>query len=182
MTKEAAQALVQALNSVFPASQMAPGTRFELTLDKQQDFYGRDVIFPVQLSFRPGPQETIIVEADEDGTFTARVDGEKEGTLSRYAQVDHFRTKSRVGSSLYGTAKDNKVPGYIISELTRVFAYDVDFQRQVRASDSFEVFLRQPAHRVLDQAQGAPLRAAYPCRKDQDLVPLHHQGRRHRLL
>ena len=144
VTKEAAQALVQALNSIFPASQMAPGTRFELTLDKQQDFYGRDVIFPVQLSFRPGPQETIIVEADEDGTFTARVDGEKEGTLSRYAQVDHFRTKSRVGSSLYGTAKDNKVPGYIISELTRVFAYDVDFQRQVRASDSFEVFYGNP--------------------------------------
>jgi murein DD-endopeptidase MepM/ murein hydrolase activator NlpD len=144
VTKEAAQALVSALGGVFPAAQMVPGTRFELTLDKQQDFYGRDVIFPVQLTFKPGPQETIIVEADEDGTFTARVDGEKEGTLSRYAQVDHFRTKARVGSSLYGTAKDNRVPGYIISELTRVFAYDVDFQRQVKASDSFEVFYGNP--------------------------------------
>ena len=143
VTKEAAQALVQALNGVFPA-QMAPGTRFELTLDKQQDFYGRDVIFPVQLTFKPGPQETIIVEADEDGTFSGHVDGEKEGTLSRYAQVDHFRTKARVSSSLYGTAQDNKVPGYIISELTRVFSYDVDFQRQVKASDTFEVFYGNP--------------------------------------
>jgi murein DD-endopeptidase MepM/ murein hydrolase activator NlpD len=138
------QALNKTLNSIFPAAQMKPGTRFELTLDKQQDFYGRDVIFPVQLTFKPGPQETIIVEADEDGTFMARVDGEKEGTLSRYAQVDHFRTKARVGSSLYGTAKDNRVPGYIISELTRVFAYDVDFQRQVKASDSFEIFYGNP--------------------------------------
>ncbi len=144
VTKEAAQALVQALNGVFPAGQMPQGTRFELTLDKQQDFYGRDVIFPVQLTFKPGPQETIIVEADEDGTFSAHIDGEKEGTLSRYAQVDHFRTKTRVGSSLYGTAKDNKVPGYIISELTRVFAYDVDFQRQVKATDTFEVFYGNP--------------------------------------
>jgi len=144
VTKEAAQSLVQALGAVFPTQQMTPGTRFELTLDKQQDFYGRDAIFPVQLTFSPGPQETIIVEADEDGTFTARVDGEKEGTLSRYAQVDHFRTRVRVGSSLYGTAKDNKVPGYIISELTRVFAYDVDFQRQVKANDTFEVFYGNP--------------------------------------
>jgi len=144
VTKEAAQALVQELSTVFPATQMAAGARFELTLDKQQDFYGRDVIFPVQLSFSPGPQETIIVEADEDGTFSARIDGEKEGTLSRYAQVDHFRTKSRVGSSLYGTAKDNRVPGYIITELTRVFAYDVDFQRQVKANDTFEVFYGNP--------------------------------------
>ena len=55
VTKEAAQALVQALSGVFPNQQMAPGTRFELTLDKQQDFYGRDVIFPVQLTFKPGP-------------------------------------------------------------------------------------------------------------------------------
>jgi murein DD-endopeptidase MepM/ murein hydrolase activator NlpD len=144
VTREAAQALVQALNGVLPGAQMQPGTRFELTLDKQQDFYGRDVIFPVQLTFKPGPQETIIVEADEDGTFSAHIDGEKEGTLSRYAQVDHFRTKSRVGSSLYGTAKDNRVPGYIISELTRVFAYDVDFQRQVKANDTFEVFYGNP--------------------------------------
>ena len=51
---------------------------------------------------------------------------------------------SQVGSSLYATAKDNKVPDYIIAELTRVFAYDVDFQRQVKASDSFEVFYGNP--------------------------------------
>ena len=182
MTKEAAQALVQALNGVLPGAQMEPGTRFELTLDKQQDFYGRDVIFPVQLTFKPGPQETIIVEADEDGTFSAHIDGEKEGTLSRYAQVDHFRTKARVGSSLYGTAKDNRVPGYIISELTRVFAYDVDFQRQVKATDSFEVFYGNPLtgsstkRKVLHYAQ------LTLGRQDQDPLPLYHQGRRYRLL
>jgi murein DD-endopeptidase MepM/ murein hydrolase activator NlpD len=51
---------------------------------------------------------------------------------------------ARVGSSLYATAKDNGVPDYIISEFTRVFGYDVDFQRQVRASDRFEVFYGNP--------------------------------------
>jgi murein DD-endopeptidase MepM/ murein hydrolase activator NlpD len=144
VSPEAAQALVTAINPIFPASQFKEGNEFELTLEQQQDFYGRHVIFPVRLSFKPGPKENIIVEADEDGHFLARLNGEKEGTTSRYASYDHFLTRARVGSSLYATAKDNRIPDYIIAELTRVFAYDVDFQRQVKASDRFEVFYGNP--------------------------------------
>jgi murein DD-endopeptidase MepM/ murein hydrolase activator NlpD len=142
--RDAAQALVAAIEPIFPTQQFKEGTEFEFTLEQQQDFYGRYVIFPVRLAFKPGPNEHVLVEADEDGHFTARIDGEKEGTASRYANYDHFRTKARVGSSLYATAKDYKVPDYITAELTRVFSYDVDFQRQVKASDTFEVFYGNP--------------------------------------
>ena len=144
VSKEAAQALATALEPVFPSRLMKAGTEFELTLDRQLDFYGREVTFPVQLSFRPGPNETISVEADEDGRFIAAVEGTKAGTVSKYAEVNHFRTRSKVGSSLYGAAKDNKIPDYITAELTRVFSYDVDFQRQVKANDTFEVFYGNP--------------------------------------
>lgn len=144
VTKEAAQALAAAIEPVFPARMIKAGTEFELTLDRQQDFYGRDATFPVELSFKPGPKETITVEADDDGRFIARVDGKKDGAKSQYAQIVQFRTKAKVGSSLYATAKDNKVPDYIISELTRVFSYDVDFQRQVKPNDTFEVFYGNP--------------------------------------
>lgn len=144
VTKEAAQALVAAVEPVFPAKMMKPGTEFELTLDRQQDFYGRDVTFPVEISFKPGPNETIKIEADEDGRFVASIAGAKGLTKSQYAQYNHFRTKTLVGPSLYSTAKDNKIPDYIVAEMTRVFAYDVDFQRQVKASDSFEVFYGNP--------------------------------------
>lgn len=142
--REAAKALADAIEPVFPATQMKTGTRFELTLDRQFDFYGRDVIFPVELSFQPGPNETITVEADEDGRFVAAIAGAKAGAKSQYADYNHFRTRAKVGSSLYGTAKDNKVPGYIVAELTRIFAYDVDFQRQVKANDTFDVFYGNP--------------------------------------
>ncbi len=144
VTREAAQALVAAIEPVFPASLFREGTRFELTLDRQQDFYGRDVTFPVELSFKPGPKETIKVQSDEDGRFVASIEGANEGAKSQYAQFNHFRTRSKVGSSLYAAAKDNKVPDYIVAEMTRAFAYDVDFQRQVKASDTFEVFYGNP--------------------------------------
>lgn len=144
VSQEAAKALVASINPIFPVNMIKPGTNFELTLDRQIDFYGREVIFPVELSFDPGPKETLTVEADEDGRFAAAIEGARAGTKSQYAQFNHFRTKSKVGSSLYGTAKDNKVPDYIIAEFTRVFAYDVDFQRQVKASDTFDVFYGNP--------------------------------------
>ncbi len=144
VTREAAQALVAAIEPVFPISLLKAGTQIELTLDRQQDFYGRDVTFPVELSFKPGPRETIKVQSDEDGRFTASIEGASEGAKSQYAQFNHFRTRSKVGSSLYAAAKDNKVPDYIVAEMTRAFAYDVDFQRQVKASDTFEVFYGNP--------------------------------------
>jgi murein DD-endopeptidase MepM/ murein hydrolase activator NlpD len=144
VSADAAQALLAAIEPVFPSRMMKEGTEFELTLDRQLDFYGREVTFPVELSFQPGPNETLTVQADEDGRFIAAIEGAKAGTKSKYAEFNHFRTKAKVGSSLYGTAKDNKVPDYIISELTRIFSYDVDFQRQVKASDSFEVFYGNP--------------------------------------
>ncbi len=144
VSTEAAKALVKAIEPVFPPGMMKNGTAFELTLDRQLDFYGREVTFPVELSFNPGPNETLTVQADEDGRFVAAIEGAKAGSKSKYAEFNHFRTKSKVGSSLYGTAKDNKVPDYITAELTRVFAYDVDFQRQVKADDTFEVFYGNP--------------------------------------
>lgn len=144
VTKDAAQALVAAIEPVFPTTIIQVGTKFEVTLDRQQDFYGRDVTYPVELSFQPGPGETIKVQSDEDGQFAAAVDGAGEGAKSQYAQYDHFHTKAKVGASLYSTAKDLKVPAYIVAELTRVFAYDVDFQRQVKAEDTFEVFYGNP--------------------------------------
>ncbi len=144
VSQEAAKSLVASVNPIFPVGMIKPGTEFQLTLDRQYDFYGREVIFPVELSFDPGPKETLTVEADEDGRFAAAIEGAKAGAKSQYAEINHFRTKAKVGSSLYGTAKDNKVPDYIIAELTRVFAYDVDFQRQVKASDTFDVFYGNP--------------------------------------
>ncbi len=144
VSREAAQSLANAVEPVFPARLMKEGTTFELTLDRQLDFYGREVTFPVEVSFNPGPNETITIQADEDGRFIAAVEGAKAGAKSKYAEFNHFRTKSKVGSSLYGTAKDNKIPDYITAELTRIFAYDVDFQRQVKADDTFEVFYGNP--------------------------------------
>jgi murein DD-endopeptidase MepM/ murein hydrolase activator NlpD len=145
VTSEAAKSLTAAIEPVFPGQLMKAGMSFDVTLDKQQDFYGNDVIFPVRLSFTPGPGEEIVVESDEDSQFTARVAGAGEGARSRYADYPYVRAKSKVGASLYATAKDQGIPDYIITEMIRIYSYDVDFQRQVKAGDEFEIFYGVPA-------------------------------------
>ena len=143
VARATAQALVDSIEPVLPTKMIKAGTKFEVTFDRQIDFYGREVTFPVALSFNPGPKETISVDADEDGQFIAQIEGKNDGAKSQYGekpQITQFRMRSQVGSSLYATAKDNLIPDYIVSEFTRVFSYDVDFQRQVAGSDIFEVF------------------------------------------
>ncbi|MBL8791883.1 MAG: peptidoglycan DD-metalloendopeptidase family protein [Rhizobiales bacterium] len=144
VSKAVAQSLVKSIEPVLPVRLIKAGTEFEVTLDRQYDFYGREVIFPVELSFKPGPKETIVVESDEDGRFAARVDGKDGGVASQYAEIPNFVSRNRIGSSLYTTAKDNGVPDYIVSEFTRIFAYDVDLQRQLEPSDSYEMFFGKP--------------------------------------
>jgi murein DD-endopeptidase MepM/ murein hydrolase activator NlpD len=144
VSKAAADEMVKAIEPVLPTKMIKSGTQFDVTFDRQIDFYGREVIFPVELSFKPGPKETIEVTADEDGNFQARITGRSETTKSQYAEVDNYRARAKIGSSLYGTAKDNKIPDYIVSEFTRVFSYDVDFQNQIEASDDFELLFGKP--------------------------------------
>jgi len=144
VSKAAAQALVKSIDPILPLKMIKEGTEFEVTLDRQYDFYGREVIFPVELTFKPGPKETIVVSADEDGRFDARIDGKDDGATSQYAEIPNFVSRNRIGSGLTTTAKDNGVPDYIVSEFTRIFAYDVDLQRQLEPADSYEMFFGKP--------------------------------------
>ncbi len=144
ITEDTAVAMTRAVEPVYPSRLMRAGQEFTVTLDQQQDFYGNDVIYPVQVTFSPGPDETIVVEADEDGRFIARLDGEGEARRSRYAATPHYRAKGTIAASLYSTALDRGVPENVINEVSRAFSYDLDFQRQIKAGDPFEVFYGQP--------------------------------------
>ena len=47
--------------------------------------------------------------------------------------------------SIYETALRNKVPKPVVEDLIRIYAYDVDFQKKVRAGDAFDVLYAEDA-------------------------------------
>ncbi|CUU44045.1 Glycyl-glycine endopeptidase ALE-1 precursor [Blastochloris viridis] len=86
--------------------------------------------------------------------------------LGRWVQVEAPRESRRLGAraaardddddddddrgvplyqSIYETALRNKVPKPVIEDLIRIYAYDVDFQKRVRAGDAFDVLYAEDA-------------------------------------
>lgn len=54
-----------------------------------------------------------------------------------------MRAYGTINSSLYVSAQKQGVPGAVIAELIRMHSYDVDFQREIRQGDTFEVFYKE---------------------------------------
>ncbi len=74
----------------------------------------------------------VIVDRNEDGGFVAR-----EVILP--LQTEYVRSEGTIDSSLFVNARDAGVPISVLIELIRIYSFDVDFQRDIWAEDSFEV-------------------------------------------
>ncbi len=58
-------------------------------------------------------------------------------------QEAYKRAKGRIESSLFVAAEELGIPHGIIVEMIRMYSYDVDFQREIRAGDEFEILYSQ---------------------------------------
>lgn len=102
------------------------------TLDAATD----ETVAPVrllELSFSPSPEHRIVVNRSAEGAYTAQDVITKLESRYRHAGAT-------IDTSLYLAAVQAGLPDEIVVEMIRIFSYDVDFQRDVHAGDSFEVF------------------------------------------
>jgi len=141
VTRDAARAVAAAIEPVYPSRLFKAGQEFTVTLDRQQDFYGNDVTYPVSIAFQPDAGEEITVESDGDGQFVAHVSGDAKRTLNH---APFYHVTARISSSVYAAAQDAGVPDYIIAQVMHIFSYDVDFQRQIQPGDKLEIFYGVP--------------------------------------
>ncbi|WPZ35813.1 peptidoglycan DD-metalloendopeptidase family protein [Thalassobaculum sp. OXR-137] len=118
-------------------------------IDRLSDVYdvrrlqiGQDIVLTFQeqaagpaflgLSLQPSAERDIEVRADTDSGFVA------EEVVRELEHRDDFAA-AKIQSSLYEAALDAGMPIDVLVSLVRVFSFDVDFQRDVQAGDSFEV-------------------------------------------
>lgn len=167
VTINSARAVAAAIEPVYPGRLVRVGQTYTITLDKEQDFYGNDVIAPVRISFTPPGGEEVIVESDDDGRYIAMVGGKQAKPDSQVVDAPHFRTRAKITSSLYATAKDNGVPSHIINAAMKVLGYEIDLQRQIQAGDTLELFY------------GIPLTGSSTKRKVLHYAKLRSSGRDH---
>ena len=127
---EDAQAVTAALSPVFDPSDLRGGQSVTLVFLTS----GANEAPPVltSLSFKPSVERDIHVVRAEDGSYRA------EETVKALKPVG-ARAQGTIQGSLYQSAKDAGVPDGVIVEMIRVYSHAVDFQREIRAGDSFDV-------------------------------------------
>ena len=114
---------VMALSGVFDPRRTRAGQSVEVAFDAQGLF---------ELAITPEPGERIIVQRGDDGGYVAE---RSELPL----ELQYIAATGKITSSLYEAALDNGVPVKVLQRMILSYSFDVDFQREIRSGDSFEI-------------------------------------------
>ena len=126
-----------------PAPDAPAPTINNLTTGGDQDGTGSgDIVIPVatialgrllSISFSPSVEHDITVTRQADNSYTAN------DAVKQLVEHQH-RAGATVDSSLYLAATQAGIPTDVTVAMIKMFSYKVDFQRDLRPGDTFEVY------------------------------------------
>ncbi|MEL7028199.1 MAG: hypothetical protein AAGL49_03080, partial [Pseudomonadota bacterium] len=149
-----AERAVAALQDAFDPRSLRAGDRVQMTTADpalslaQIAAFGENVPRArlASLHLRPDPETRVVLQRTEAG-FIGREEAVKLAPKKE-------RARGVIDSSLYLAALDAGMPDAMIVQFMNVFTYDIDFQRQIRAGDSFDAVFS----RLYDE-DGRPVKA-----------------------
>ena len=124
VAREEAHDAVTALRAVYDPRDLRVGQKIHLTLSKNDNLK--------EMLLDPSVIRQIAVRRDDATLFRAF---ETKRTLNRRLKF----ARGVIGSSLYKAAVGRDVPLSVLTELVRIYSWDVDFQREIQKGDRFEV-------------------------------------------
>jgi murein DD-endopeptidase MepM/ murein hydrolase activator NlpD len=86
----------------------------------------------LSVSFSPTIGQDVTITRDASGAYTAKVD---QQTL----QAHYHRAGATIDSSFYLAAMQAGIPAKVAVEMIHMFSYEVDFQREIKPGDTFQV-------------------------------------------
>ncbi len=87
----------------------------------------------LSIAFSPSVEHDITIARAPDGSFSAN------DAVKQLVQHQH-RAGATIDSSLYLAATQAGIPTDVVVEMIHMFSYKVDFQRDLRPGDSFQVY------------------------------------------
>ena len=87
----------------------------------------------LSLHFSPSIEQDITVTRTTDGGFDAQ-------KVQKTLEVHHHRAGATIDSSLYLAGMQAGIPADIVVDMIHMFSYKVDFQRDLKPGDKFEVY------------------------------------------
>lgn len=135
--------IVEALTSQFNPQKLSIGQKINLTLDTKTNEL-------TSLSIKLEPHKEIFLELNEAHGYVASL---KESTLQPYVS----RIGGTISSSLMSAGHNLNIPTSIMLEVAKAYSYDIDFQRDIQAGDTFEVLFERYYTREGDYAKDGDL-------------------------
>ncbi|HEY6577879.1 MAG TPA: M23 family metallopeptidase, partial [Rhizomicrobium sp.] len=87
----------------------------------------------LSVSFSPTIEHDVTIARGAEGAFTAQDAFQK-------LESHYHRAGARIDSSLYLAAMQAGIPARVVVQFIHMFSYEVDFQRDIKPGDSFEVY------------------------------------------
>jgi len=125
-----AEAAIRSLKGLYDPRKLKAGQHINVTFapsgigDVKDSFAG----FEIPLDYA----KLIAVAPAPEGGYKAH-------EIERALQTEHARADGVIDWSLFKAGSDAGVPSKVMAELVRAFSWDVDFQRDIRKNDGFEV-------------------------------------------
>ena len=126
-----ADAAIRAMRPVYDPRRIRPGQKLTLSYLAGDPALEDRGIQLRQAKLATGPTSAIAVERQGSDFAARKITLQTEPRLAR---VD-----GSISSSLYRAAEKAELPLPVLFQLVRVFSWDVDFQREIRAGDRFDV-------------------------------------------
>ncbi len=129
--RDDAYSIISSLKPSFNPRDLRIGLPVTMTINKQAHIASSDPYLQ-NLNIKLSNIEQVSLNRMPNGSYQA-LNMKKPTTL----KLDWG--KDKIKGSLYYTAKQKGLPDAAILELIRAYSYDIDFQRDIKQGDSFEV-------------------------------------------
>ena len=127
-----AHTAIQSLKGVYnPRRDLRVGHKLLVTLDPNGA--GNDA--PLQLAKLELP-----LTFDRDVAVTRAADGGFEAEeITKNLERRLIQANGTIDSSLFQDGREAEIPAQVLVKLIQIYSFDVDFQREIRAGDKFEI-------------------------------------------
>ncbi len=132
--RKQAHAAISSLQDVFNPKSLRPGQTLMATY--RQGTAGKPAKLLVALRLHADAEHEIAAERTVSGEFTAR------GIVKELEGVS-YHAAATINDSLFLAARRAGVPNRLIMDVIRIFSWDVDFQRDIRPGDRFEILFER---------------------------------------
>lgn len=131
-TKDVGNAIA-ALKARVRLNRLPVGQEINVTLGPEED-EGKPLL--VALRIRPEPRRELTLERDDSGDFSV-----EEQVFKTVPKLQ--RAAGTVDGSVINSAEAAGVPRPALAEMLRAFAWDVNFQHDIKVGDRFDVLIEQ---------------------------------------